>query len=321
MCRPLISVIVPVYNVEPYLEKCVSSITGQTYRNLEIILVDDGSVDRGGQMCDKFAAQDGRIVVIHQQNRGLSAARNAALDVAHGEFIGFVDSDDWIEPDMYERLYEALSRAGADIAACGWQVHENDKTRFFRPDEQVLPPFDAIKLLITDPGKIGMCVWNKLYKTHLFSQLRFPVNRNYEDECVMPVLLDSACKTVIFKAAEYHYVRRVGSITKSPYSSKSLDAVFAAHTAADYITGKYPRLTPLAEELLHKAYFGVLDKMVLAKGGVDAAEKKRIIDALRQNTAKILSGKFTWKRKVAALALCVHESAYKLLVLAQQIRG
>ena len=119
MNKPLISVIVPVYKVEKYLERCVKSICAQTYQNLEIVLVDDGSPDQCGEMCDMFAKQDSRIRVVHKENGGLSDARNAGLDVMTGDYVGFVDSDDWIEPDMYQVLYERLIKEKAEISCCG----------------------------------------------------------------------------------------------------------------------------------------------------------------------------------------------------------
>ena len=173
---PLISIIVPVYNVKNYLEKCLQSICGQTYKNLEIILIDDGSSDGSGELCDLFAQRDGRIKVIHQANAGQSAARNRGLAVAQGEFLGFVDSDDWIEPDMYEFLYHLLKENGADISICSHYIETAVKTRVKHSSEQFssFSREEAIRTLVEDK-RIRNYMWDKLYKRQLFAGIYFPV--------------------------------------------------------------------------------------------------------------------------------------------------
>ena len=162
---PLISIIVPVYNVKNYLEKCLQSICGQTYKNLEIILIDDGSSDGSGELCDLFAQRDGRIKVIHQTNAGQSAARNRGLAVAQGELLGFVDSDDWIEPDMYEFLYHLLKENGADISICSHYIETAVKTRVKHSSGQFssFSREEAIRTLVEDK-RIRNYMWDKLYK-------------------------------------------------------------------------------------------------------------------------------------------------------------
>ena len=145
----LISIVVPVYKVEPYLDKCVSSIVNQTYKNLEIILVDDGSPDNCPVMCDAWAEKDNRIRVIHKPNGGLSDARNAGMSAATGELIAFVDSDDWIAPDMYEKLYHRLTEDGSDIAACGVQMVWEDNT----PPRMLTRPGSLSLIHISEPTR------------------------------------------------------------------------------------------------------------------------------------------------------------------------
>ena len=138
MSEPLISVIVPVYNAEKYLRKCVASIRAQTYRNLEIILVDDGSCDRSGELCEAFALEDSRIVVIRKENGGVASARNAGLDAMHGDYVGFVDADDWIDPEMYEVLLQRMIAENAQISCCGTAIVTGEKiTGYFNPDMDV----------------------------------------------------------------------------------------------------------------------------------------------------------------------------------------
>lgn len=175
---PLISIIVPVYNVKDYLEKCLQSICVQTYKNLEIILIDDGSSDGSGELCDLFAQRDGRIKVIHQTNAGQSAARNRGLAVAQGEFLGFVDSDDWIEPDMYEFLYHLLKENGADISICSHYRDKGKKSvaKYSSGEQFVFTRDEGIRALVVD-RRIRNYVWDKLYKRRLFSGITFPLNR------------------------------------------------------------------------------------------------------------------------------------------------
>ena len=183
MQTPLISVIVPVYNVEPYLRRCVDSILRQTYRNLEILLVDDGSTDRSGTICDACAQQDTRVKVIHQKNGGLSAARNCGLETARGEYISFVDSDDLINDRMIETLYRDLAGQGADISAVGYRMFENQEE--LRPEEitapvQCMTGKEALRRILVSE-EIGDFAWNKLYKKILFQTIRYPEGRVFED--------------------------------------------------------------------------------------------------------------------------------------------
>ena len=165
----LISVIVPVYNVEKYLEKCVSSIVNQTYKNLEIMLVDDGSTDSSGKMCDEFAKKDDRIKVIHKPNGGLSDARNSALKIAKGDYIGFVDSDDYIADDMFETLCDLMEDNNSDISIVSFYEIYNNKLIGVRDSKELenMTKLEAMKELLID-SKIQSYAWNKLFKRELF---------------------------------------------------------------------------------------------------------------------------------------------------------
>ena len=181
----MISVIVPVYNVERYIRQCVESILEQTYADLEIILVDDGSTDGSGSICDEYKLKDNRVVVIHKCNGGLSEARNAGLDIARGEYIGFVDSDDYIEPDMYEVLYKNCERYAADLAAARFVKFntQGEVRKNFTENIEVFSREEMLRLFIVGDRRyeITMSVWDRLYKRELISDLRFPVGKCYED--------------------------------------------------------------------------------------------------------------------------------------------
>ena len=209
----LISIIVPVYNIEKYLQKCIKSIINQTYKNIEIILVDDGSKDNSGKICDEFKQIDNRIKVIHKENGGLSDARNAGLKIAKGEYIGFVDSDDYIAQDMFETLYKLAKENNADISIVSFYEIYNGKVigvRDFKSLEE-MDKIEAMKELLIDT-KIQSYAWNKLFKKELFENIEFPTNKNFEDIATTLLLFEKANKVMLLEDPKYYYVRRDNSI-------------------------------------------------------------------------------------------------------------
>ena len=241
----LITVIVPIYKVEPYLDRCVESIVCQTYPNLEILLVDDGSPDACPALCDAWAARDPRVRVIHKPNGGLSDARNAGLAVATGEYIGFVDSDDWVEPRMYELLYDALTDTGADIAEAERDNFGEDRPatpwQGDKPACATATAEEAISELMRD-GRFRQTVWNKLYRRELLREQPFAVGKTNEDEFWTYRIFGNARKLVKLDAALYHYYCRPGSIIQSAYTLKRLDGVEATRERCEYIKERFPAL-------------------------------------------------------------------------------
>lgn len=213
MSNPVISIIVPVYKVEKYLAKCVESILAQTFADFELILVDDGSPDSCGKLCDEYALKDSRIKVIHKENGGLSDARNAGIQVAKGEYLGFVDSDDYIAPDMYELLYRLILENNAQIAVCDAAVVEEDAEASYTDSEKiyVLEHEDALREMISK-RLFAVNAWNKLYKKELFSNTFYPKGMLYEDLATMYKLIDNTERIVYIPAKKYAYVQRQGSI-------------------------------------------------------------------------------------------------------------
>ena len=173
---PLISIIIPVYKVEPFLRECLDSIVSQTYQNLEIILVDDGSTDGSGAICDEYAARDGRIIVIHQENQGISGARNAGLDIASGDYVLFVDSDDRIEPFTCECALKAAIGQQADLVSFGYKViYESGKSReVVAPASGIQDKRQVMQELVWQRGNFRDSAWNKLFARKLFDDIRFP---------------------------------------------------------------------------------------------------------------------------------------------------
>lgn len=244
---PKISVIVPIYKTEKYLDKCIESIVNQTYTDIEIILVDDGSPDNCPAMCDEWAKKDARIKVIHKENGGLSDARNAGIDIACGEYIGFVDGDDCILPAMYEKLYSAIEATKADISICGYLFVDEDLNQLDAPDyispikNEVLDTYGAIQKLCTEEK-----YWyyttsvNRLYRKYLFNEIRFPKGVLHEDEYTSHRFYD-ACKTVAcIEDCLYLYVQRSNSIMTSTYSIRRLDGLEACLDRYRLCKDKYP---------------------------------------------------------------------------------
>ena len=239
----MVSVIVPVYNVETYLNRCVESIVKQNYKDLEIILVDDGSTDRCGEMCDKWAQKDDRIKVIHKKNGGLSDARNAGIEAATGEYIGFVDSDDWIEPDMYQDLVDAIEREGVEFAVTGIKrIYDNGYSRvqFERATPCVIAGDSIIQEYLRQ-GTFSTAAWDKLYVKSLFDIRRFPVGRQYEDA---PVIFDILCniqKLAIVGKAQYNYFQRADGITGKAFSIRKMDHFAFSKEIRDRVYKDYPK--------------------------------------------------------------------------------
>ncbi len=213
--EPLISVIVPVYNVKDYLEECLQSILKQTYRNLEIILIDDGSTDGSLQICEEFAAKDKRIKLIRSAHEGVSAARNAGLENATGDYISFVDSDDFIDPDMYEYLFRVLKENDADISVCTYINEGGNRKVIPALYTGELHLFDRTEMLyaLLEDNLVRSYLWARLYKRNLFDGVRFPVGLYYEDVATIFKVYYKAGKTVFSCVPKYHYRTRETSIT------------------------------------------------------------------------------------------------------------
>lgn len=243
MCNmDLISVIVPVYKVEPYLDRCVQSIVDQTYRNLEIILVDDGSPDHCPQMCDAWAQKDSRIKVIHQENGGLSAARNRGMDAATGELIGFVDSDDWVHPDFFMKLHNAIKQYDAQIASCDFLITEKQSPFFETTNVECVchTATQALQMLTNNQGYRAV-VWNKLYSRYIIKGESFPVGRYHEDEFFTYQIIDKALRLAYVNAPLYYYFQRPESIMRS-VSIRHLDVLDAYLQRLALFKKKYPEL-------------------------------------------------------------------------------
>lgn len=241
----LVSVIVPVYNVEKYLNRCVDSVVEQSYENLEIILVDDGSTDGSGIICDYYNKKDARVVVIHKANGGLSDARNVGIDIAKGEYLCFVDSDDYIDKRFVQTLYDNLKQYGTSVSAVNLACFdENNRYRNVsdtQGEPEILSELDSIRFLFTNQ-KYCNYAWNKMYKTELFKGVRYPFGKKMEDLGTTYLLIEKAGKVVYNPKALYYYYQRSDSILHSPDSNFWKDKYDLTYKRYLEIKKTYPML-------------------------------------------------------------------------------
>ena len=237
MEKDLISIIVPVYNVESFIEKCIQSIIHQTYSNLEIILVDDGSTDNSGKICDMWEKKDKRIKVIHKINGGLSSARNAGLAASSGKYIGFIDSDDYVDSDMYELLHEKCVQYFCDICICGHYVETSDGTfiEAEKNDGELILYKDNEAFFKTIKDEIRSFAWDKLYKRELFCDFEYPNLSYHEDVASTHILIDKAENIVQINKAKYHYIRNDKSISHQISHNKYFDSARAFISRNEYV--------------------------------------------------------------------------------------
>ena len=242
--KPIITVIVPVYNVQKYLNKCIKSIINQSYKYLQIILVDDGSTDKSSEICDYYAKIDNRIEVIHKSNEGLSMARNVALNKAKGRYIGFVDSDDYIEETMYKDLLDAIIKYDTDVSICNFYSVIDGKKNV-KNDVSVTKLYDKIEILkeILLDNCIQSYAWNKLYKRELFKTVKYPIGRKYEDIGTTFYILEQCSKVVAIGKPEYYYINRKDSIVNTLTEKTIIDYLEIIIDRFKYIEKNIPQLT------------------------------------------------------------------------------
>lgn len=323
---PEISVIVPVYNCEKYVGKCIESILNQTFRDLELILIDDGSCDESGKICDEFKQNDQRVKVIHEKNSGVSIARNVGINVAKGKFIGFVDSDDYLAYDMYESLYQNLKENDADIAICGimncflkelpnGKLKEEQTLQSTTCESGVLSGkeafSEALKSRIFSVNPV-----NKLFAAKFLKEERFPANKTSEDAFLIPKILAKANRVVYDMKPKYYYVRHLGSITTSDFKESDWSVVEAYKEHLDVVKDKFPNLLEEANFRYYWSYIYVLDKMVKSKSKVRRQDYNKAVDFIKKNFKSIISNRyFSAKRKIAVCALMLSEKIYRKLVI------
>lgn len=234
--NPLLSVIIPIYNIEQYISKCLDSVLSQTYTNLEIILVDDGSTDNSGKICDTYEKKDSRIKIIHQKNSGLSSARNKGIDISTGQYIGFVDGDDYIDKDMFEILLKTIIENNADISVCHCDIIYPTYTFYPKQSGGICNIEEA---LYKCADSYGFYAWNKLYKKDIWNKIYFPPNMLFEDIATLYKVFDRTKKIIFLDTIKYHYNKQNQSITGAKFHIKKLDYFKATKELLDYCKNKH----------------------------------------------------------------------------------
>lgn len=319
---PKISVIVPIYNCEKYVSRCIESIMNQTFHDLEIILIDDGSNDKSVEICKNLEKKDSRIKLICVENGGVSRARNIGLDFAHGDFISFVDSDDYLIPEMYERMYKNLIDNKADVSICGImdyftkrdgsieKVRQSCIEGFFILDgEKAMEESLKSRLFSVNPV-------NKLFKRKLFDSIRYPEGKISEDAFLIPSVLLNADVVIYDSFPMYHYIRRENSITTSNFSPKDWDIVEAYERHLKTTEKNFPNILKAAEFRYLWAYTYVMDRMLLSNSAVPEEDIKKAYCFIRKNILKIiLNPYFSFKRKIATVILLINKRIYKNIII------
>lgn len=306
----IISIIVPVYNVEQYLKTCMESILNQTYQDIEVILVDDGATDSSGKMCDYYAAADKRVKVIHKENGGLSDARNKGISQASGEYIMFVDSDDIVSLDYVEYLWNMLEDTSADIAICDPVHCYPDKNCNFESEtlRKVFKPEDAIVEMLYQRSFL-VAAWGKLYKKEFFCDINFPYGMLFEDSAIMYKIFDKAKKIVYGNAKLYGYMHRDGSITTKKFSKRDCDILTICDQLTEYMSGRSVRLQNAARSYQASAAFRIY--MNAPRNGMFEDEVKKSQQLLKVNRKFLM--KDSYIRKKLKLALLLYTFARPLM--------
>jgi glycosyltransferase involved in cell wall biosynthesis len=272
MEKQLISVIVPVFNVEEYLPKCLDSILCQTYKNLEIIIVNDGSTDNSAQICEEHARRDSRIKIIHKKNGGLSSARNAGLDIATGEYIGFVDSDDFIEKNMYEDMLNEMLKYSANLVICNYFPGGEIK---YPCEKSMLANVDIIfRLYLKDC--VQAFAWNKLYSKKIFNEIRYTEGILFEDMDIFLPTLEKAKKIILLNNKLYHYIKRENSIVHSSFNPNQVKCLDIIESHKGYLGGVYDNL--IKERSMFLCWW-----LLCKKKGIEKKYLERFVKTIRKN--------------------------------------
>lgn len=283
---PKVSVIIPVYNVENYLKRCIDSIVAQTLKDIEIILVDDGSTDKSGRICDEYAAHDKRIHIIHKTNEGLSSARNAGIDASTAPYLMFVDSDDWVEPNFCEKPYLAAINNNVDLVLFTFRIMRRDGSVVEKETgmrEGILSEAEAIQYNVS----FAHAAWLGLYERHLFDDIRYPVGKLYEEAATTHKLIHAAERIYLVNSILYNYtVGRPGSITSAPETREHPDL---QSTIIIKVNDLY--------DWGYEEYAGPIAISLLAKYGCRSLEQQALVNRLRLMNSYALS-RFNWRQKI-----------------------
>ncbi|MBR1443324.1 MAG: glycosyltransferase family 2 protein [Firmicutes bacterium] len=312
---PLVSIIVPVYNVEKYISRCIESLISQTYKNIEIILVDDGTQDKSGEICEKYAKKDKRIVVYHKENGGLSDARNYGIEKSNGEYLSFVDSDDYVDFDYIEFLYNLIKK-GYKLSLCSLCIVYTSNNRICKKGngkEIIVSGKNCIKMMCYH-DEIDTSAYAKLYHKSLFENVKYPKGKLFEDIGTSYLLFDQCEKIICSFVPKYYYVIRDNSIVTSKFSEKKLDFIEMTDQMADYVQNKYPDLSKATLRRRGYARFSTLNQMFDIQGNRFIEIRKEIIQYLKKIALPVLRDRYTPNRdKIAYVCLLMGFPIYKFI--------
>lgn len=311
METPLISVILPVYNVEVYLERCIKSVCEQTYKNLEILLIDDGSTDSSGVICDNYAEEDKRIRVFHKKNGGLSDARNYGIKNASAEWVSFIDSDDFVDRDYIQYLFELIVKYDTDMSICQHRVcFENGKQKEYGTNGDILLTNKKCieKMLYHDV--IDTSAWGKLYRTRLFNEVQYPKGKLFEDIATTYALMLQCKDIAVGLESKYNYILRKNSIVYGSFNPKKLDLLEMTDQMARNVLNYYPDLEKAVMRRRVYARFSTLNQMLNIENY--EKEKKNIIEFVKKNSRNVFWNIKTSSRdKIAIILLFIDYKLYK----------
>ena len=313
--QPLISVIIPVYNVEEYIDRCVNTVMKHTYKNLEIILVDDGSTYSSAQKCDLFKEKDDRIKVIHKTNGGLSDARNKGMDICSGEYVTFIDSDDWINDKYIELLYNSIVKYKSDISIS--DMIDSDGKYYYKDynlygiKEKTYTPEQALYVILTQK-EFNTSADGKLFKYDLINKYRFKYGILYEDFDLIYKIIDNASKISFVDDAKYYYYQRKGSIAHSKMDKKHYIIINISNDIMKFIEKKYP---DLAEAALSRYVFS---NLLLLSGIICDKEQllmqQKIKSNLKSNFVRICKCKeISRNNKIKSVLISISLTGYRFL--------
>lgn len=307
----MISIIIPVYNAKDYLRRCLDSILEQTYTDWEALLIDDGSTDGSGNICDEYASKDNRFKVSHRENKGVSAVRNVGLAYASGEYIVFVDSDDFVHKDMLRWQYNMLKDNNADLVITGYEFAYDDTIANISVNEkvQVLDSEGAINKILENQQFCSP--WTKLYKKELFENVKYPEGEIYEDLMTAFEIFMAAEKIVYQNIPFYNYFQACVSITRSEFSYSKLDEVKALRKQYEFIDVNFPKLADEARFKYVNNVFGHIINLVTKEDEIGVAKYQEFTTVLKENYSFFKANSQLSKKNKFRLALMKHPKLYK----------
>jgi len=311
----LITVVVPVYNVKNFLEKCVDSIIDQTYKNIEILLIDDGSSDGSESICDEYAINDSRVRSFHKQNGGLADARNYGIDRAQGKYITFVDSDDWIDQDFLELLYNSINDKNAEISVCDFRFCYDGQSipdrNWINSTSEVLDTESALNTMIY-ANKFASHATNKMYLSSLFKDIRFPKGKYYEDLFTIYKIVARAHKVVYINAPKYNYCIRMNSISTSTFSLHHMDYIEASQNIVNFCIDKHPKCQRSAYFNYQRNVMQTIDKYLISRSQSKELESELYNDLDKYYVRYECSNSFERKYYIKKILLKHFKNIYKV---------